>query len=250
MITKAALSRVLVSLVVLLAGCSTRSISDSGYDRWGGRDGNPTYRGELSELDVLGISRDSKITEENIVKSFKPKQPLILKKGSSIMVIQSGAMFPDDPMVKALEKYYTVATFTGVPEQDTSRFTAAPVPAASPNYALALRLAAAKGGYEKILAYWGILETAQENLGTKAVSWVPIAGWGVPDERQRMRIRLKVAVIDVKSGQWEMFTPEPIDSNAISALINRESADQGQVAFLKSKAYQAAAEDLVKRFAR
>ena len=38
---------------------------------------------------------------------------------------------------------------------------------------------AARGGYEKIVVYWGILETAQENLETKAVSWVPIVGVGM-----------------------------------------------------------------------
>lgn len=41
----------------------------------------------------------------------------------------------------------------------------------------------------------------------KVVSWVPILGALVPDENQRMRIRLKVALIDVKSGKWEMFSP-------------------------------------------
>ena len=58
-------------------------------------------------------ARDSKVTEEDIAKSFEPKQPLTLKKGSSIMLIQSGAMFPDDPVVKALEKHYTVPSNVG-----------------------------------------------------------------------------------------------------------------------------------------
>jgi hypothetical protein len=35
---------------------------------------------------------------------------------------------------------------------------------------MSLRLAAAKGGYEKIIAYWGILETAQKGLGTAVPS--------------------------------------------------------------------------------
>jgi len=75
-------------------------------------------------------------------------------------------------------------------------------------------------------------------------------GWGIPDEKQRMRIRLKVALIDVKTGQWEIFVPEAIEHDAISAGYTRESSDQSQVALLKSKAYAAVAEDIVKRYAR
>lgn len=115
---------------------------------------------------------------------------------------------------------------------------------------MSLRLAAAKGGYEKIVAYWGILETAREGLGTKAVSWVPIIGGAVPDESQRMRIRLKVAIVDVKSGQWEMFVPDSLDDDSMSAHYTREASDQQQVALLKAKAYQLASEDVVKRYGR
>ena len=115
---------------------------------------------------------------------------------------------------------------------------------------MSLRLAAAKGGHEKILAYWGLLETAQKELGTKAVSWVPIVGGAIPDEKQEMRIRLKVAVVDARSGRWDMFSPEPYQDIAASGQYTRESSDQGQVALLKARAYETAAEGLVKRYSR
>jgi hypothetical protein len=237
-----------VAAMLLLAGCGVRSISDSGYYAdsshrgWGAP--NPFYKGELSEFDVLGIDRTQKITDEDIQKAFATKQPLSLRRGSSILLVQSGAMFPDDAMVKALEKYYTVAAFTGVAD------TPATGAGDRPPYFMVLRLAAAKGGYEKIVAYWGILETAREGLGTKAVSWVPFVGGVVPDETQRMRIRLKVAIVDVKTGQWETFTPSSLDDDSISAHYTREASDQQQVALLKTQAYNSAAEDLVKRYAR
>ena len=45
--------------VLLLAGCATRSISNSGYhadpDRGYAQRNSPFYKGELSEFDVLGI---------------------------------------------------------------------------------------------------------------------------------------------------------------------------------------------------
>lgn len=155
------------------------------------------------------------------------------------MLVQSGAMIPDDSMVTNLERYFKVAVFTGVPNDSVERS----------NYAKTLRLAAAQGGYENILVYWGLLESAQENLATKSVSWVPIVGWVLPDESQHMRIRLKVALIGVKTGSWDMFSPEPFSDEAYSAMFSREGSDQAQVATLKEKAYIAAVEDLVKRYA-
>ncbi len=233
----------LALLLTLLAGCATRSISDSGYQsesRYGSRaSGNPFYRGELSEFDVLGIDPQAKVTAEEIAKAFEQKQALKLPKGSSIMLIQSGAMIPDEPMVKGLEKYYNVSVFSGVP-----------APQGTAGYSMPLRLAAAKGGFEKIVVYWGLLETAQKGLGSKAVSWVPFVGGVIPDESQEMRVRLKVAVVDVKTGQWDMFSPEPFEDSATSARYGREASDQGQVAVLKKKSYEAAAEDLVKRYSK
>lgn len=236
---------IFLSLALFLAACGVRSISDSGYyadsDRRGGRASNPYYRGELNEFDLLGIDPKVAVSDEQIQKSFAAKTRIAIPKGSSMMVIQSGAMIPDDVMSTALEKYFNVAVFTGVPAENGAQ---------GPSYATALRLAAAKGGYEKLLVYWGILETGRQNLATKAVSWVPIVGWAVPDQSQRMRIRMKIAVIDVRSGQWEMFAPEPFEDSDTSALYTRVSSDQAQVATLKDKAYKATVEDLVRRYSR
>lgn len=199
----------LALLLAVLSACGVRSISDSGYyadsDRRGSRASNPLYRGELSEFDVLGIDPKVSVTEADIEKAFTAKSRITVPKGSAIMLIQSGAMIPDDVMVKGLEKYYNVSVFTGVPGEGGAQ---------GKSYAMALRLAAAKGGYEKMLVYWGLLESGRENLATKVVSWVPIVGWALPDETQRMRIRMKVAIVDVRSGQWDMFSPEPFKMSA------------------------------------
>ncbi|MEM5787741.1 MAG: hypothetical protein AAGU11_10505 [Syntrophobacteraceae bacterium] len=237
------LSFLITVLVFAISGCATRSISDSGYRGEHGyrsqAPDNPFYKGELSEFQVLGIDPEAKVTREDIIRALDSKQRITLPKGSSIMLVQSGALIPDEPIVKALEKYYNVSVFTGVP-----------LPRAPGEYAMLLRLAAAKGGLEKIVAYWGLLETAQKDFATKAVSWVPFVGGAIPDQGQEMRIRLKVAVVDVRSGQWDMFSPEPFQDNAASARFTREASDQGQVALLKAKAYEAAAEDLMKRYSK
>lgn len=226
-------------LAVLLAGCMTRSISNA--DNEGGYGRSALYQGELSEFDVLGIERGAKPSDADIASALDARKALSLKRGSSLMLIQSGAMMPDDPMTKALEKYYAVVPFSGVPSGEKG---------SADSYSRSLRLAAARSGSEKLLVYWGVLESGRENLATSAVSWVPVIGWVLPDERQRMRIKLKLVIVDVRSGQWEIYSPESLDDKAYSSILSRRESDQVQVALLKDKSYAAAAEDLYKRYGR
>ncbi len=235
-----------IVFLLFLSGCATRSISNSGYNQpgyyGGGRADNPFYKGELSEFDVLGIDAGKEITEQEIaVAANARKERLTLRRGDSILLIQSGAMIPDQDMTESADKYFMVSVFTGVPEQDKK---------SNQSYAKSLRLAAAKAGIGKILVYWGVLESGTKNLATKSVSWVPIVGWALPDQSQEIRIRLKVALIDVKTGQWEIFVPKVFEDTAYSASLNRESSDQQQVALLKTKAYQAAIESTLARYGR
>lgn len=241
------LQRGVVFMLVLLAlaACEARSISDSGYRAGGNSRGssNPFYRGELTAYDVLGIDADKTISDDDIRKALSAKQPIAARKGSAVMLVQSGAAFPDHDMVAALERYYTVAAFSGVPAQANGNPEAA-------KYAQLFRLAAAKGGYQTIVVYWGVLESASEGSGGKVVSWLPIIGGSIPDQSQLMRIRLMVAVIDTATGQWDTFTPEPFIDEASSAEHRRAVSDQQQVAVLKGKAYKAAAETLAQRYSR
>jgi len=233
-------------VLVLVVGChSTRSISNSGYQGssgYGYYRANQTdepfqYRGELSEFEVLGIQRDAAIGEDDIGKALDAAKAVRVPKGSSILVIQSGAAYPDDTLMQQLNRYYHATPFPGIPEANGTN-----------SYAKNLRYTAALGGHTAILCYWGILETAEKDLATKRLSWVPVVGWHLPDEKHHMRIRLKMAVIDVRTGNWAMFYPQSFDDTAMSALLNRKNSDQEQVASLKEKAFLAAATDLVKLY--
>jgi hypothetical protein len=232
--------------ILLLCACTTRSISNSGYAAGGDR-GNPFYRGELSEFDVLGIDLGAPVSEAEIARELDRRQRVGVRKGATIMLIQSGAAIPDHQMVTALDRHFSAVPFSGVPLATAGRLTGADTPVAT--YARALRLAAAKSGADIIFCYWGVLESAVEREATKAVSWVPIIGAVVPDETQSMRIRLKVAVIDVRSGQWSMFAPEAYLDAALSASLSRAASDRRQVELLKDKAYNAAVDAFVARYA-
>lgn len=229
------LAGALVALVAL-SGCATRSISNSGYpDSYYGR--NDMYAGELSEFSVLGIDPAVEITEQNITEAFNAERGVALKPGNALLLIQSGAQFPDEPMQRELSKHFRVVPFSGAVDKDSAKV----------NLSKPLRLAAAQGKCDVIACYWGVLETAQKDLATKTVSWVPIVGRVVPDETQQMRIRLKMVLVDARTGNWTMIAPEPFVDMGASAKLNRESSDQNQVNKLKERAYVSLAEQLQQR---
>ena len=138
---------------IVMSGCATqKSVSNSGYYP-GGHNGhggdNPLYKGELSEFDVLGIDPENEITEQDInAAAGEKKERLSLRKGEPLLLIQSGAMIPEQEMTERMEKYFPVSGFSGVPGLGEK---------ADARYAKSLRLAAAKAGIDKILVYWGML---------------------------------------------------------------------------------------------
>lgn len=274
---------VLVAAACLLTGCTrkTRSISQSGY-----HDQHPhagPHSRELDEFDVLGLNRSQQVTEEEIRRAVNQAKSVQLSPGSTILLVQSGAMYPDGPMIAELNKHFRVVPFTGLatehsqPEMRSNQRStrnaviitdpdrpASVVPLASlarENYRTApprdepgaysrmLRLAAARAGASVIVCYWGILESGTEQFATKTISWLPVMNWLVYDERQHMRIRLKVAVIDVPTGNWSLFSAQPLEDKSWSVRTRREVKDQQQVESLKQKAYALATRELFTAYA-
>lgn len=220
---------------LLLSACGTRSISNSGFEST--QSTNPFYFGELNENDVLGIEGATIPTDKEIAKELASAKLPYIPLGGTVMVVQSGAMIPDTDMLEALDIYYNVAVYSGTPDSSPHK-----------NYARSLRLAAARAGCDLIMVYWGLLETAQTSYSSKAISWVPIIGSAIPDESQQMRIRLKVALIDTKTGNWDSFVPTAFEDSASSSRHSRKTVDQRQVDILKTKAYRTAVNELVKRY--
>ena len=222
---------------LLLAGCESRSISDSGYRPaygWGRSSDTPLYKGELSELDILGAAPQTEATNANIAKALETAVPPTLKRGDKLILIQSGALVPDNAMLDVASRYFDVAPFSGVPPREKE------------GLAQSLRLRAAQGGYRFIVCYWGVLESAQEDREGKVVSWAPIVGSFVPDQKQRMRISLKALLVDVGTGSWKMLTPEARDDASMNSSWSREASDQKLVNALKGKGYHSLVTDLLK----
>ena len=235
-------ARVAAPILVLAVSCvvsgclSSRSISDTGgYDGYGYYWGNPMYRGEIPELNILSIDPEEIVTDERIAAELSAEHRIEIKSGCGILLVQSGAPFPDEPMERALSQHFQVTPFSGVLTEQ----------AAKAGYGKALRLTAAQGGLELIACYWGVLETARTDLATKTLSWAPVVGRIVPDESQEVRLRLKMLLLDTRTGRWRMLTPEPVSDKVVSARLSRRSSDDRLVAALKERGYAALAEQVV-----
>jgi hypothetical protein len=218
-----------LAALFLFAGCATRSISSSGYDQTARAQIASGYRGELSELDVVGIPEGAPATDAAIQAALLETSRPTLAPSSRVLLIQSGADLPDEPMVTALSRHFDVLPFSGRPGAR---------PFNNADYARTLRLTAARGGYDKIVCYWGVLEAEHKSQVTRAVSWVPVAGYFIPDSKEEMRIRLKAAIVDVATGKWTFVTTAPVASSDYSSIISRREKDQGLVTRLKENGYR------------
>ena len=165
-----------------------------------------------------------------------------------IAAINSGDPAAFDALYVRYREHFSVVPFSGVPPFRRNNDGFEPGSADPESYARALRLAAARGGNDFIVCYWGMLESDSQKLPTKTVSWVPVVNWVLPDEKEHLRIRLKVAIIDVRSGSWTIFSPKPFENDRLSTSPRRGAVDQHQVERLKKNAYEASAHELVRLY--
>jgi hypothetical protein len=237
----------LAAALAVSSGCATQSISDPGYrDQYGNGIRNPMYEGELSAYDVLGGDVRSGVSDADIARVLDEKRSFALRPGAGLMLVQSGAPFPDSEMIAAMQKHYRVSSFTGVPWHDPS--AANDTADTSIPYSQRFRLVAARGGFQTVIVYWGVLESGTENIATKAISWVPFVGANIPDEVKRMRIKLVAAIIDTRTGQWETYSPEPFEDTSFSNQLDRAASHDEQVLLLKAEGYQALADGLAAKY--
>lgn len=59
------------------------------------------------------------------------------------------------------------------------------------------------------------------------------------------RIRLKVALIDIRTGDWSVFSPKSFEQARFAISPRRGAVDQKQVERLKKHAYEAAVAEMV-----
>ena len=195
---------------------------------------------QLSENEVLGIKESARLTNDDINRILDESSSVQIKEGSTILLVQSGAPHPDKEMVDELSKRFVVVPHSGVPNEIRS----------NPNddISKSLRLAAAHSKAETLLVFWGHLEMKRDDLPTSLVSWVPVIDFAVPDEYQRVRMHLKVALVDVRSGNWATFRTEPIESDALTTRYAREHEQKWPLQNTKQRLYKSSVQKLLEGY--
>jgi hypothetical protein len=194
---------------------------------------------ELADTDVLGGSAVAP-TDEDIRTTLDRASKVSLREGESVLVVQSGEPVPDSRMIAELNQHYRAVPFSGI-RSDWIQGSSSNM---EPDYAKSLRLAAAQAGAEKILCFWGSLEVAHHDLSTKTVTWLPVVDVIVPDQKESVRVFLKIALVDVRSGAWTVFRTEPQETKMVSTGWAREHVQSPEVRRLQQKSYVVAVNSL------
>jgi hypothetical protein len=192
---------------------------------------------QLKENEVLGLRHSRRVGNDDISRILDEASSLRIKEGSRILLVQSGEAHPDAAMIEELSKRFVVIPHTGIPSEVRE--------SPDDDVSKALRLAAAHSKAETLLVYWGNLEIKRDDLPTSIVSWVPVVDFTVPDEYQRVRMHLKVALVDVRSGNWATFRTEPIESDALTTRFSREHEQKWPLQNTKQRLYKNSVQKLL-----
>ncbi len=230
--------------MAFLSGCANSNNSDYRRADFGSKralKGHYNSGDQLSEQDVLGIGAPKTPTEADIRKALDRATGVDLRPGATVLALQSGQGVPDPRLVNELNKHYRAVPFSGIRADWGKRTSDDP----EDHYSKALRFAAAQAGAQKILCFWGNLEVARHDLSTKTITWLPVIDVLVPDQKDNVRVHLKVAVVDVRTGAWSVFRTEPLQSEVVTTGWGREHLEPEEVKTLKEKSYTLAVNSLL-----
>jgi hypothetical protein len=190
----------------------------------------------LTETDVLGFDGAQRVSEEEIAKAATPRGKIQIKRGAAVMLIQAGVSVPEEAMQREAANHFSVTPFSGLTQQKNGG-------ADSANVSRALRLTAAKGGNDFLIVYWPAIEGAQQTNGT--LEWRAVKG-DIPFEAEQVRARLRVLIVDVKTGQWAVATPETLEDKSARGGWFRKRTSAQRVANLKERAYKHALQEVLR----
>ena len=219
---------IMIGVSLWLQGCSTVPLANTGFSDTS----DSRYRFDAKELNELAMLTPPRL-QEGEATTYKPGS-VHLEKGTSILLIQSSAQYPEHALVSALSDYWEVSPLDGtnkiIREQSDNGL---------------IRNIARSGGNSHVVVCWGVVETMDSNLLTRNVSWVPMLGWGLPDKETDVKVQVKFAVIDVVTGRWRLVQPKPLITTYQSSIMTRKGQGKTEIEAIKEELYQAAVKALV-----
>lgn len=201
---------------------------------------------QLTEKDVLGNEATLSISEDDIQSALNEER-FALPINSSIILVQSGSRAPEMSMQQEMSKYFSISTFSGIPERKkTLACNKGTAGAENMNYMQALRYIAAKGKQKAILVYWGELESGRYDTETKKVLWSGYENGKPTGSNKVLRYLLRFALVNVETGEWAIYSP--VNNEYHIAAENSSEAMEQQIMQLRQKTYEKTVRDMVNRY--
>lgn len=249
-------------LFSLLAGCSSESPIDAKKKKAPATQSNINKNApqQLTDKDLFGNETTLAVSEEDIQAALEGDEfhvPL----NSPVILVQSGSRAPETIMQEEMRKYYTVATFSGIPDRqkpvtcnkDKNKDENQDVAdAENMNWMQALRFVAAKGHQKAIIVYQDTLQTGKYDSGLKSIVWSDYKNQKLTDTMS-LRYLVRFTLVDVATGEWATWSPVNYEYKVLPPLPGKNEAGttdvtEQQIMQLKQKTYKAVIKDLVNRY--
>ncbi|KKF38814.1 hypothetical protein [Hafnia alvei] len=241
----------------LLAGCAPHSPIDA--KKTGARTVSSVSKsasGQLTDKDIFGNETTLSVSEEDIQAALEGNMfhvPL----NSSVILVQSGSRAPEIAMQQEMSKYYTIATFSGIPDRQKAIScnkdeNGGTVASENMNWMQALRFVAAKGHQKAIIVYQDMLQSGRYDSVTRTTVWSDYKDGKLTDLAS-LRYLVRFTLVDVATGEWATWSPVNYEYSVLSPLLGKNmtsatEATEQQITQLKQKTYAAIVKDLVNRY--
>ncbi|SUI01102.1 lipoprotein [Salmonella enterica subsp. indica] len=109
----------LCAATFLLAGCVPRSPIDARKTSLSGKESNiskSTIAAQLTDKDIFGNETTLAVSEEDIQAALEG-ETFHVPMNSAVILVQSGSRAPEAMIQQEMSKYYTVSTFSGIPDR-------------------------------------------------------------------------------------------------------------------------------------
>lgn len=246
--------------VFLLAGCAPRSPIDA--KKTASRTESAASKNisaQLTDKDIFGNETTLAVSEEDIQAALEEDEfhvPL----NSPVILVQSGSHAPEAMMQQEMSRYYTVATFSGIPDRqkpltcnkDKSKDGNQDIAVAeNMNWMQALRYVAAKGHQKAIIVYQDTLQSGRYDTATKNTIWSDYKNEKLNDGAS-LRYLVRFTLVDVATGEWATWSPVNYEYKMPAQLSGKKDASgtitEQQISQLKQRTYSSMVKDLVNRY--
>lgn len=243
---------IFIAASLFLTGCSQSPIDakKTGAPR-SGTNITKNASTQLTDKDIFGNETTLAVAEEDIqaaLEGEKFRVPL----NSAITLVQSGSRAPESSMQQELSKYFTVSTFSGIPDRQSKISCSKDengdtIASENMNWMQALRYIAAKGHQKAIIVYQDSLQTGKYDELTKTMIWSDHKNEKVSGAVS-LRYLVRFILVDVASGSWAAWSPVNSEYELLPPQGGKSDVTEQQIIQLKQKTYAAMVKDLVTRY--